>query len=158
MNFEGPLEDRIAIRELLETYSDAVTRQDAEQWASAWLDSPEARWMLPTMAEWAQFVGKAQIVSEWVKMMRQFHSAAGEKLPVTQVSIPGRIVVDGDVAEVRCYTTECFATADGRTLQTRGQYDDVCVKQGGRWFFRERTWRIMHLGDHGFVQTDKAEA
>ena len=38
MAFTGPLEDRIAIRELLETYADAVCRVDAEAWGSTWAE------------------------------------------------------------------------------------------------------------------------
>ena len=34
MPFTGPAEDRLAIRELLETYADAVTRCDAEAWGA----------------------------------------------------------------------------------------------------------------------------
>ena len=157
-NFIGPLEDRVAIRELLDTYSDAVTRHDAAQWASVWLDSDDCRWMLPSMAEWAQFRGKAQIVDEWCKMMNQFHGSEGKHNPISQVTVPGKIVVDGDSATVRCFTTEFFVTPDGRTLHTKGQYDDVLAKRDGRWFFKERTWTLFELGDFRTIQTDKAEA
>jgi uncharacterized protein (TIGR02246 family) len=157
-NFIGPLEDRVAIRELLDTYSDAVTRHDAAQWASVWLDSDDCRWMLPSMAEWAQFRGKAQIVDEWCKMMNQFHGSEGKHNPISQVTVPGKIVVDGDSATVRCFTTEFFVTPDGRTLHTKGQYDDVLAKRDGRWFFKDRTWTLFEMGDFWTIQTDKAEA
>lgn len=158
MNFTGPLEDRVAIRELLDTYSDAVTRHDGDLWASVWLDSEDCRWMLPSMAEWAQFRGKAEIVAEWRKMMDQFHGSEGRHNPISQVTVPGRIAVSGDEAQVRCYTTEFFVTPDGRTLHTKGQYDDVLVKRDGQWFFRERIWTLFELGDFRSIQTDKAEA
>ena len=45
MPFSGPVEDRLAIRELLETYADAVTRQDAEAWGSTWAE-------YGTMTDW----------------------------------------------------------------------------------------------------------
>ena len=38
MAFSGPLEDRIAIRELLETYANAACRVDAEAWGSTWAE------------------------------------------------------------------------------------------------------------------------
>lgn len=155
MNFEGPLEDRIAIRELLDTYSDAVTRRDGVLWASVWLDSDECRWMLPSMAEWAQFVGKDLIVAEWLKMMDLYHGPAAHPNALAQMTVPGSIKINGDIAQVRCYSTEFFVAPDGRTLHTKGQYDDVCVKRDGRWYFRERTWSMMPLGDFATLQVPK---
>lgn len=156
MNFEGPLEDRVAIRELLDTYSDANTRRDGELWASVWFDSEDCRWMLPSMADWAQFKGKAQIVAEWLKMTAQFHGDLKKTNPLSQVTVPGAIRVQGDTATVRCYTTEFFVVPDGRTLHTKGQYDDVLVKRDGRWFFKERSWRLMELGDYQAIQVPKS--
>ena len=156
MPFTGPLSDRIEIRELLDTYSDAVTRHDAEQWASVWLDSEDCRWMLPSMAEWAQFVGKAQIVDEWVKMMAQFHGGEGGHNPINQTTVAGAIEVDGNTARVRCYTTEFFVAPTGETLHTKGRYDDVLEKHGGRWFFKERTWTLLEMADYRAIQVGKA--
>ena len=34
----GPVEDRLAIRELVESYNDAVMRFDGEAWAANWTD------------------------------------------------------------------------------------------------------------------------
>ena len=156
MNFKGPLEDRIAIRELMETYSDAVTRRDWRQWASVWLDSRECRWMLPSMAEWARFVGKEAIVDEWKKMMNQFHGDSSDPNQISQITAPGSIIVEGNNATARAYTTEFFVVPDGRTMHTKGQYDDVLVKHDGSWYFKERTWRMFKLGDYSSVMVDKA--
>lgn len=41
MPFTGPAEDRLAIRELLETYADAVTRCHADDWAATWAEDAE---------------------------------------------------------------------------------------------------------------------
>ena len=38
MAFEGPIEDRLAIRELIENYADAVFQRDEERWAANWAD------------------------------------------------------------------------------------------------------------------------
>ena len=40
----GPLEDRLAIRELVDSYNDAVMRFDGEAWAANWRD--DATWCL----------------------------------------------------------------------------------------------------------------
>ena len=33
---------------------------------------------------------------------------------------------------------------DGTELRPRGQYDDVVVKQGGRWLFQRRSFQALH--------------
>ena len=43
MPFEGPAADRLEIRELIETYGDAVIERDAKQWASTWADVASVR-------------------------------------------------------------------------------------------------------------------
>jgi hypothetical protein len=156
MNFQGPLEDRVAIRELMDTYSDAVTRRDSIQWASVWLDSEECRWLLPSMAEWAQFVGKKTIVDEWTKMMNQFHGDSGAPNQISQVTTPGSIIVEGSTATARAFTTEFFVVPGGKTVHTKGQYEDVLVKRDGCWYFKERTWRMFKLGDYLSIMVDKA--
>ena len=37
--FDGPLEDRMAIRERIEAYSDAVFRKDADAWIANWRET-----------------------------------------------------------------------------------------------------------------------
>lgn len=34
----GPTEDRLAIREVIENYADAVTRRDGDAWAACWAE------------------------------------------------------------------------------------------------------------------------
>ena len=46
---QGPLEDRLAIRELIESYNDAVMRFDGDAWRSNWLE--DAIWSLPGAGE-----------------------------------------------------------------------------------------------------------
>jgi ketosteroid isomerase-like protein len=38
MGFDGPLEDRLAIRELMGTYADAAFRGDVEAYLACWTD------------------------------------------------------------------------------------------------------------------------
>lgn len=156
MKYYGPLEDRIALRELLEAYSDSVSQRDGEGWAATWLDSDECIWLLPSMAEWAQFTGKKTIVEEWYKMMVQFHGPLEAPWPISFITIPGSIRVDGDIAYVRSYTTEQFVDAHGDTIETKGEYDDVCVKANGQWFFKSRKWMLYQMGDAAKIQVDKA--
>ena len=57
----------------------------------------------------------------------------------------GRIEVDGERAQVRCYTAEVTVAADSGVEQRPcGLYEDVCVKRGGRWLFQSRTFHVLH--------------
>ena len=56
----GPTEDRLAIRELVESYNDAVMRFDADAWGSNW--APDGVWSLPGRGEVS---GREAIVGEY---------------------------------------------------------------------------------------------
>jgi hypothetical protein len=45
MPFSGPAEDRLAIRDLIDAYADAVTRNDGHARASTWAEDGE--WLIP---------------------------------------------------------------------------------------------------------------
>jgi len=81
--------------------------------------------------------GKDNIVSAWQAGMAMF--------PFIFMSISvGFIRVDGDTATARCYTTEVGTTVDGTEIRPRGQYDDMLVKVGGQWFFKERIFNSLY--------------
>lgn len=138
MPFTGPAEDRLAIRELLDTYADAVTRCDADDWAATWAEDGE--WSLPDYPEMGTTSGKAAIVTMWVAAMKGFPGIMFE-------AWPGSIEVDGDRAVMRSYTAEVYDQGD-QTIRDRGLYEDVCVKRDGRWLFKSRSFRNIHR-QHG---------
>jgi ketosteroid isomerase-like protein len=146
MAFTGPLEDRIAVRELIESYADAVTRRDAEAWAVLWAE--DAFWSMPDLGAGVELSGKALIVSSWVEMMAQYHGPAGAPWAFSFVSALGGMEIAGDRAQVRSTSIEAFADATGRTLHLKGRYDDELVRRGGDWLFARRVWRLMPLEDH----------
>jgi uncharacterized protein (TIGR02246 family) len=134
MAFEGPIEDRLAIRELLDSYADAVCRVDAEDWGATWAE--DAVWALPDYPELGEVRGKAAIVEMWKGAMAQYPG-------VVFVATVGSIEVKGDTATVRSYTSEVYDQA-GVTKRDRGRYEDVCVKQDGKWLFKSRTFKNVH--------------
>jgi ketosteroid isomerase-like protein len=134
MPFTGPAEDRLAIRELLDLYADAVTRCDAEDWGACWAE--DAEWSLPDYPEIGTTRGRQAIVAMWVEAMKHYPGVMFE-------AWPGSIVIDGDRAEMRSYTSEVY-DQEGATKRDRGIYDDVCVKVDGRWLFRSRSFRNIH--------------
>jgi ketosteroid isomerase-like protein len=134
MPFTGPAEDRLAIRELLETYADAVTRRDAAAWGDTWAE--DAEWSLPDYPEIGTTKGRAAIVAMWVEAMKAYPGIMFE-------AWPGSIEVTGDRATMRSYTAEVY-DQDTVTLRDRGVYEDTCVKVDGRWVFASRSFRNIH--------------
>lgn len=134
MPFTGPAEDRLAIRELLEAYADAVTRCNVDDWGATWTE--DAQWSLPDYPEIGTTTGKPAIVAMWVEAMKGYPG-------IMFMSWPGSIEVEGDHASVRSYTAEVY-DQDGTTVRDRGLYEDTCVKVDGRWLFASRSFRNIH--------------
>jgi len=130
MPFEGPIEDRLAIRELIEDYADAVFQRDEKRWAANWTD--EACWNLAGM----EVKGKTNIVGMWKQAMTGFSFVAF-------FAAPGAIEVDNNKARARVYTTEDLVEMNGKRRHVIGQYEDELTKQSGRWLFARRTYRIL---------------
>lgn len=143
MPFTGPLEDRILIRETLDTYAHGVMTRDADLWGSTWAD--DAYWALPEWPDLGGFDGKEAIVAGWVESMKAYGLENCTK-PMIYVFTPGSIEVTGDTAVVVAYTSEIFDDPQsGKTLRVRGRYDDQMKKIDGRWVFTRREYRIMHM-------------
>jgi len=134
MPFTGPVEDRLAIRELIETYADAVCRHDAEDWGATWAE--DGVWSLPDYPEMGEVHGREAIVQTWKAAMEHYPG-------IVFVATPGSIVVEGDRATVRSYTSETYDQG-GVTKRDRGRYDDICVKRHGQWLFLSRTFKNIH--------------
>lgn len=134
MPYTGPSEDRLALRELLETYADAVTRRDPRDWGATWAENAE--WSLPDYPEIGTTKGRAAIVAMWTEAMKAYPGIMFE-------AWPGSIEVSGDTATMRSYTAEVY-DRDGLTLRDRGVYEDKCVKIGGVWLFKSRSFRNIH--------------
>lgn len=135
MAFSGSTEDRLAIRELMDIYADAVNQRDTERWASTW--SEDSSWKLPVIPGMENVSGKENIVNAWQAGMAMF--------PFIFMSVSvGDIQVNGHTATARCYTTEVGTTLDGTEIQPRGQYDDSLVKIDGQWLFKERIFHSLY--------------
>ena len=134
MPYSGAFEDRLAIRELLETYADAVTRRDPDAWGATWAEDGE--WSLPDYPDLGTVRGREAIVGMWTEAMKAYPGIMFE-------AWPGSIEIDGDQAVMRSYTAEVY-DQDGVTMRDRGLYEDICVKRGGQWLFKSRTFRNIH--------------
>jgi uncharacterized protein (TIGR02246 family) len=129
----GPVEDRLAIRELVESYNDAVMRFDAEAWAANWRD--DATWALPGTGDGIK--GKENFVPMWKNAMSGFSF-------VGFFASAGPITVTGDKAHATWYQQEFLHQKDGVRRNVTGRYEDDYVKVGGRWYFQKRVYAVMH--------------
>lgn len=129
-NFAGPLEDRIAIRELIDTYADATSHGDAGLWASLWAE--DAEWHFPHLPDIGTISGRDKLVEMW-----RGASSAYRNLSI--VASPGSTIIDGDTATARVNLIETYEDADGRAVHGRPSYQDCYVRREGRWLIRRRT-------------------
>ncbi len=132
MSFDGPLEDRLAIRELVDAYSDAVFRRDAEAWIATWTE--DAVWNL--MGH--DVSGRAAILETWLGAMGTFSFVGFH-------AFPGAIHVSGETATARVWVSEVLVPAEGGIRRVEGAYDDTLARGAdGLWRFARRAYRILH--------------
>ena len=130
MAFSGPIEDQLAIRNLPESYADAVFRRDASDWGSNW--AIDGRWhLMGTTVE-----GRDTIVGMWNGAMAGFAFVAF-------FAQAAAIEIEGDQATGRVFTHEVLETVDGESRRPVGRYDDIYVKSDGRWFYQERIYAML---------------
>jgi len=139
MPFQGPVEDRLAIRELVDSYGDAVARHDAQAWGSNWAE--DSVWTL-NLPDLPRVEGRTSIVALWVRAMAEYEY-------VLMTAKPGEIKVDGDRATGRFWTSEVTRLKTGEEQRIAGRYEDEYVKREGRWFFKSRDYRMIHLQSLG---------
>lgn len=137
MRSSGPLEDRIAIRELIDSYNDAVMRFDPADWGANWAE--DGVWSLPGRGEVS---GRDQIVPFWTAVMGAievdgFFASAGI------------LTVTGDTAHGTWYQQEFLRDKPKEgsdAAPTRrfviGEYTDDYVKVDGRWLFKKRIYKV----------------
>jgi hypothetical protein len=130
----GPVEDRLAIRELLETFAVGAMHIDPDIWGSTWAE--QGSWKLPSMSEPA--VGKTDILAIFKEKMAYVDY-------MSMISFPADLVIDGYSAKGKAYCRELIYTKSGEQKVVVGFFDDEYVKQDGRWYFLSREYHVMGL-------------
>ena len=128
--FSGPIEDRLAIRERFDSYSDAVTRQALDDYLDCWTEDG-ARFGVGGECQ-----GIEALRAHWYGIWK----ALSQMAFMTQI---GAIVVDGTTATARSYCLETLRFHDGTTRQLVGTYDDELRRIDGAWRFSVRRYRVL---------------
>ena len=130
MAFTGSLEDRIAIRELYDTYADGSSSGDAETFLSCWTDNGQWNTHLFTRT------GKAELREQWDQLWAGFDKVAflGNVLSIE---------VDGDTASTRALAREIVGLKGGGVFKLSGLYNDQLVREGGKWLFAKRDYSLL---------------
>lgn len=134
---KGSVEDRLAIRELIETFAVGVTTIDPELWGSTWAD--EGCWKTPSMPEIVQ--GKTAVVAKFNEMMAYLQFMSMSAIPS-----PTDLEFDGDTATGKAYCRELIFPKAGGQRIVIGYFDDKYVKRDGRWLFASRIYTV--IGSH----------
>lgn len=129
--FEGPQAERLALRELVDRYADAVMRHDVDAWAATWAEN--AQWCFrDTVID-----GRPAIVETWQRAMKEFQG-------VVFLCQPGSVRVEGNHASLVTHTFEHLTYADGRIRIQAGIYHDEAVLEDG-WRFTRRAFTAREL-------------
>ncbi len=129
--FTGSVEDRLAIRERIESYNDAVFRKNADDWAECWAE--DASWAVAGHSA----EGRAAIRDLWVSLMDYYEAAA-------MYVAHGAVSIEGDAAESRSYMLEMLKGADSSERLVSGQYDDRLRRDAdGAWRFVSRSYQVL---------------
>lgn len=128
----GPIEDRLAIRELIEAFAAGAMRFDPDYWGQTWAD--DGVWKLVSMPEPVH--GKENIVAAFVRVMSYAEA-------LSMISFPADLVVEGDRAQGKAYCRELIFPKAGGRIAVVGCYHDQYVRRDGRWLFQSRFYEIL---------------
>ena len=129
--FLGSESDRLALRELIDSYGDAVMRNDPESWIDMWTDN--ATWIFRDRT----ITGRSDILNTWKRAMEGFRE-------VLFMAQPGSVVVDGNRATMVTHTFEHLVLANGTSKLQAGIYSDEAIK-ADKWRFVSRQFSPREL-------------
>lgn len=124
--------DRLAIRELLETFVVGCMRADSTIWGSTWAE--EASWKIDKLDEPA--VGRSNVIAVFEEIMPNIQF-------VSMTSFPTELSINGDKATGKAYSQEIiFPKAGGQRMLVGCSHDEY-VRRDGRWYFLSRHFETL---------------
>ena len=129
MPFTGPLEERIAFREMYDSYADGANRMDRAAWLAPWAD--DGVWK----THYFEVAGHEGIGAKYDELMA----------PVTATTFFTQLCsveIDGDTASARSVCQE-RQTMPGGSYRLTGSNDDQMVRRDGRWQIRHSNYHFM---------------
>lgn len=124
------------IKDLLHLYSDAVCRQDSDQWTETWCDS--GIWDL---GHDEIISGKDSLKSFWISSMARF-----KKVIHTYTNNTSTLNENLRTGTGRSYITEWLIPHEGEPIVLHGFYDDEYVFENNNWLFNKRTLSRHYMG------------
>ncbi|MCB1844302.1 MAG: nuclear transport factor 2 family protein [Halioglobus sp.] len=126
-------QDDLALRNLMARYVDAVNRFNADAWIDTW--SADGVWNLLGNP----VTGRDNVLALWQQMMQNFEFA---------LLLPSSCCyeVDGDTARGHWYLQEYGRDKAGNTSALISRYNDICVRESGRWRYSRRDYHILYNG------------
>ena len=131
----GPVEDRLAIRELCEEFAAGAMRINADAWGETWAE--EGVWGLPSME--TPVAGKQNVIEAFRQKLEYVDF-------MSIISFPAELNIEGDKATGKCYCRELSYPKAGGQGVVVGCFDDEYVKRDGRWYFTKRIYEVMGKG------------
>lgn len=122
------------IKDLLHLYSDAVCRQDADQWTNTWCESG-----LWDLGHGEPVSGKENLRSFWINSMSRF-----EKVIHTYSNSISHL--ESHSGTGRAYVTEWLKPLEGDPVVLHAFYDDEYVLEKKNWLFSKRTLNRLYMG------------
>ena len=130
MAFIGSVEDRLKIRERMDSYSDAVFRADLDDYLACWSEDATRSGFGGSCQ------GKPELRAHWHQVFQMLDR-------MTFFTQTAAIEVDGDRATTRSYCREILVLKDGAIRKLIGVYDDELVRDGDDWLFARRNYAVF---------------
>jgi ketosteroid isomerase-like protein len=128
----GPIEDRLAIRELIEAFTVGAMTLDAALWSGLWVEDGTLKF--PSMS--APVKGRDAIAAQFLKITDYVKFLGVATTPFEQV-------VDGDRARGKVYLLEHVIRKRGGQKIFTACFTDEYVRKDGRWYFQSRSMEML---------------
>lgn len=131
---KGSVEDRLAIRELIDTFSAAVIRIDPQAFAATFTEN--GAWILPSVPDGSHGREKiAEVFAEKLSYVEHIH----------MIGFPEGLEIDGDKAHGNVMCKEQIYTKTGDEKVLIGRFRDEYEKCDGQWLFKSRAYEVIGL-------------